>query len=203
MIPPLSTPAPTSAPITGLILAGGQSRRMGRNKALLPLHGRPLIAHAIERLQPQVTQLLISTNTPLPVRPDLPQVADMLADTGPLGGVLAGLQWLQQYPGREWLLTVAVDTPFFPADLCRRLWQARQPGDVIISACSGGRTHPVFALWHSSVTADLTRYLQAEQQRRVLGFMARHTHRHVDFVIGDSDPFCNLNTPEDWQQHQP
>lgn len=197
-------PATTIAPypVTGLILAGGQSRRMGSNKALLPLHGRPLIARAIERLQVQVAQLVISTNVPLPVDRTLTQVADSLTDVGPLGGILAGMQWLQQHSAHEWLLSVAVDTPFFPHDVCHQLWQARQPGEVIVSACSGGKIHPTFSLWHISLAGDLARYLQTEQQRRVLGFIARHLHRQVDFRIGDADPFCNLNTPEDWQSCQ-
>lgn len=192
-----------SPPITGLILAGGQSRRMGRNKALLPLHGRPLIEHAIEHLQPQVSQVLISTNTPLPLPTELVQIADSLDDAGPLAGVLAGLQWLQAHSTREWLLTVAVDTPFFPQDLTRQLWQARQPGEMIVSACSGDRVHPACSLWHVSIMEALNHYLQTEQQRRVLGFIAGQTHRQVDFAIGDTDPFCNINTPADWQQHEP
>lgn len=193
-----------SSSLTGLILAGGQSRRMGRNKALLPLQGRPLIEHAIARLQPQVTQVLISTNTPLALESETVQLADSVPNAGPLGGLQSGLQWLQRYPAQEWLLTVAVDTPFFPQDLASRLWQARQPNEMIVTACSGGRTHPVCSLWHISLEADLTRFLEVEQQRRVLGFIERHRHRQVEFLSGDRDPFHNLNTPQDWQlsQHQ-
>lgn len=185
---------------TGLILAGGQSRRMGRNKALLPLHGRPLIEHAIARLQPQVAQLLVSTNAPLPLAGELPQLADTLEDAGPLAGILTGLRWLQQHGSGEWLLSVAVDTPFFPEDLAQQLWQARGPKDVIISAASGDRPHPVCSLWHLSVKEDLVGYLQTERQRRVLAFLARHPHRRVNFAIEERDPFSNFNTPQDWQQ---
>lgn len=186
--------------ITGLVLAGGQSRRMGRNKALLELNGESLINLAIERLRPQTDQLLISTNTPLPIESkgsEIPQLADNLKDVGPLGGVVTGLDWLQRHSDSEWMLTVAVDTPCFPDNLALCLWQSRQPEDLIVAARSRTKAHPTFALWHKSLLAPLSRFIAEDKKRRLMGFIDQQPHRYIDFDDNEVDLFNNINTPED------
>ncbi|RMF07441.1 MAG: molybdenum cofactor guanylyltransferase MobA, partial [Alphaproteobacteria bacterium] len=106
--------------VVGVLLAGGQSRRMGGgDKCLLELGGRPLLAHAIERLRPQVTALVLNANGD-PRRFSafgLPVTADPVEGfAGPLAGVLAGIDWAQVHaPESRWIVTAASDTPFFPA----------------------------------------------------------------------------------------
>lgn len=111
-------PPPSRSEIAGLVLAGGKSRRMGVDKCLLHLAGRPLIAHAAERLRPQVGQLALNANGDpgrlaefgLPVIADLAYGAE-----GPLAGFLAGMQWARASARpAKWIATVATDTPFFP-----------------------------------------------------------------------------------------
>lgn len=190
-------------------MAGGQSRRMGTNKALLEVNGQTLVERVIARLQPRVTQLLVSTNVPLELPANIPQLADALDDAGPLAGVFTGLLWLQKrqeecsqrrqqgqnqqlhsvLPASTWLLTVAVDTPLFPQDLPQQLWQhASTDRDrlKIIAACSGQRQHPTFALWHTDLIPALSEYLVEKQQRRLMTFIGQQPHRYVDFSSAEA-----------------
>jgi len=181
--------------IFGVILAGGQGRRMGgRDKATLLLAGRSLAAHAVDRLEPQVERLAISANGDparlaalgLPVLPDdQPQ--------GPLSGVLSALDWAAPY-GATHVVTAAVDTPFSPGDLVPRLWLA---GDGRLAvASSAGRWHPTFALWPRSLRGALRDYL-ATGGARVMAFCEAHGAVEAPFPASDPDPFTNLNTPAD------
>lgn len=192
-----------NADIAAVILAGGRARRFdGRHKAFLPLAGRPLIEHVIDRLTPQAGAIAISANERagelarhgLPVLPDpLPGFA------GPLAGILAGLRWAAALtPRPRWLLSVAVDTPFFPADLAARLRAAAESADAPLAlAASGGRRHPVFGLWALDVTGDLERALIDEGLRRVEAFIMRHEPAVAAFSVRGRDPFFNINHPAD------
>ncbi|MBK8457562.1 MAG: molybdenum cofactor guanylyltransferase MobA [Phyllobacteriaceae bacterium] len=183
--------------VAGLILAGGKSRRMGgRDKAFVELGGKPLIARAIARLSPQVDRLWISANGDpagfaaygLPVLPDsIPGFA------GPLAGVLAGLELAATF-GVSHLLSVAVDTPFFPSDLATRLADGAS-GEIAIAA-RDGRVHPVCGLWPVSC-ADALRQALRRGESRVQDFVAARAHRLVDFRGETGDPFFNINTPDD------
>jgi molybdopterin-guanine dinucleotide biosynthesis protein A len=189
--------------IAGLVLAGGQSRRMGGgDKFLIELNGRTLLEHAIERLRPQVGELAISANCDpgllaayrLPVLPD-----PAPAGRGPLAGILAGLDWAAESSGASHLVTAASDTPFFPADLVARLAQAAGSGtDTIVLAASAGRVHPVFGLWPLVVREPLRRWMKDGPSLKVTDFTDTRSHARCDFEIGaTSDPFFNINTPDD------
>ena len=134
----------------GILLAGGKSSRMGGgDKCLLPLAGRPILAHVIERLKPQVAELIISANGD-PARFsafDLPVVEDRLGGyVGPLAGILAGLEWARtNRPRSRFAITAASDTPFLPADLVDRLCSASGEGAPNLAvARSADGLHPVF-----------------------------------------------------------
>ena len=133
--------------IAGCVIAGGRSQRMGRDKRMENLGGHSLLDRAVQRLRRQVTCLMINANDDavgyvsyhLPVRSD-----PVAGFAGPLAGLLTALIWATEAKA-EAVVTVAADTPFFPSDLVRRLFNA---GDGEIScASSGGRLHPVFSLW--------------------------------------------------------
>jgi molybdopterin-guanine dinucleotide biosynthesis protein A len=115
--------------VVGVLLAGGKSSRMGGgDKCLRVLGGKPILTRIIERLQPQVSEIVINANGD-PARFDafgLPVVSDSVAGyQGPLAGVHAALEWVKaNRPGVEHVVTVATDTPFFPADLVHRFLSA-------------------------------------------------------------------------------
>lgn len=189
--------------IHGLILAGGLARRMGGgDKAFAMLRGRPLIAHALERLKPQTAGLLISANGEAArfARFGAPVVADDIAGfAGPLAGVLAGLDWLaRERPQAAHLLSMPADTPFLPRDLAARLDAARRnEGARLACAASGGRQHPAAALWPVDLRHDLRRALVDEDLRKIGMFLARYPLARVEWPVAPRDPFFNINAPDD------
>lgn len=187
--------------VAGLILAGGLARRMGGGqKALVELGGRPLIAHAIERLSPQVGDLALNVNADDPAYPclGLPLAPDTVPGfAGPLAGVLAGMDWAAGLPEPpEWLLTAPTDAPFLPKDLLRRLLAAAGEADVAV-AMSGGRTHPVVALWRLSLRPALHEALVERDIRKIDRFTGEHRTAHAEWDTGPGDPFFNVNTPHE------
>ena len=189
--------------IVGIVLAGGRGRRMGgQGKSQLMLGGQPLLTRAVDRLAPQVSRLVVSANgAPGPLeRSAWPVVRDpMPGFAGPLAGLLAGMNWaLETVPDFTHVVTVAVDTPFFPQDLVARLSHAA-PNSWIAVATSGGRVHPVFALVPRALAPDLAAFLGEGRSFKVADWLARHALREVDFAGSTAlaDPFFNINTPDD------
>ena len=209
-------------PFPGLVLAGGRSSRMGEDKAGLMLAGWPLLRHAAERLAPQVTGLAVNAAPGTPPLP-FPVIPDSIAgQPGPLAGILAGLEHFRQTretvlqdmsedtpetrqgPASH-ILTVPVDSPFFPADLGVRLMDGMASDEDIAIAVSQDRDHPVFGLWPAALAADLRDFVLNDTRRSVRGFLSRHRVRRVDFPLlataaGALDPFFNINRPEDLRQ---
>ena len=189
--------------IPGVILAGGQARRMGGgDKPLQMLGGRPLLAHVIDRLAPQVAALAVNANGN-PARFaafGLPVIADSVADSpGPLAGILAAMDWARWLdPSLPAVVTVPGDAPFLPRDLVARLAAARGTGaDRIACAVSGGRVHPVAGLWPVGLRDDLRRALEDEGLRKVTDFTMRYRPALAEFDAVPVDPFLNVNTPAD------
>ncbi|MGI9413422.1 MAG: molybdenum cofactor guanylyltransferase MobA [Hyphomicrobiales bacterium] len=172
---------------------------------MLELGGRPILAHVIERLQPQVGAMVLNANGD-PARFSgygLPVAADPVEGfAGPLAGVLAGLDWARaNVPDAEWVVTVASDTPFFPADLVARLVAAVGAGDAEMAcAASGGRHHPVFGLWPVRLAEDLRRAMVGEDIRKVDIWTARYRLAAAEFPVEPFDPFFNANRPEDLEK---
>lgn len=186
----------------GLILAGGLARRMGGgDKPLREAAGRPLLAHLIERLAPQVNGLLLNANGD-PARFaafGLPVAADGIEGfPGPLAGVLAGLDWAAAHrPDCRWVVSCPGDTPFPPADLVARLHAAREAAGVPMAcAASGGHTHPPVGLWPVALREPLRAALHAGE-RKIDRWTARHGCAAADWPAEPFDPFFNANTPDD------
>jgi molybdopterin-guanine dinucleotide biosynthesis protein A len=190
-------------PVCGIILAGGLARRMGGgDKPLKEIAGKPILAHVIERLQPQCARVVLNANGD-PARFasfGLPVVADDVPDfAGPLAGILAGLDWIAANARDcQCAISVAADTPFIPRDLVRRLQAARlgEACDVAVAA-SGGRTHPVIALWPVTIRNQLRRALVDESERKIDRFTARYQAAQVSWPNEPYDPFFNVNETSD------
>ncbi len=185
-----------------VVLAGGQARRMGGgDKGLLRLRRRPMLEHVLDAIRPQVRAVALSANgNPRRFTAyDLPVLPDPVADSqGPLAGILAGLRWARTvHPGAELLLSVPTDTPLLPADLVQRLTQMRaSAGASIACAASGGRRHPVVAIWPVTLADALAEALAAGV-RSVEAFAAPHGVAAAEFAIDRVDPFLNVNSPAD------
>lgn len=189
--------------VAGVLLAGGQSRRMGGgDKCLRLLGGRSILDHIIERVRPQVGPLVLNANGD-PVRfasTGLPVVADLVEGfAGPLAGILTGLRWVEaSAPGCDWLISIPTDAPFIPRDLVARLHEAvvRDEADMAC-AVSDDRVHPVVGLWPVRLADSLEAALIGEDVRKIDLWTARYRLTEVTFSTDPVDPFFNANRPED------
>lgn len=187
----------------GLVLAGGRATRMGgRDKAMCLLGGMRMIDRVIARIGPQCAELAINANGD-PARFEayaLPVLPDRVADAaGPLAGVLAGLDWAFAR-GADAIVTVAVDTPFFPTDLVTQLQRAAGPTGLCLAASPDAegalRRHPTFGLWPVALRDDLRAALLGGA-RKVSVWADGHGAVTARFESHPFDPFFNINTPQD------
>ncbi|MBN9060717.1 MAG: molybdenum cofactor guanylyltransferase, partial [Rhizobiales bacterium] len=161
--------------VAGVILAGGNSLRMGREKAFVRLGDKPLIQHVLERFAPQVAPLAINANGDADrfASYALPVLVDDRLDTGPLGGILAGMRWAAALPERpDFVATVPIDSPFLPRDLVARLLAAQSGQPLIAIAASGDRDHPVFGLWPVALADTLAEWRETARSQGVRAFLA-------------------------------
>jgi len=183
----------------GVVLAGGRATRMGGDKALAPLAGRPLVVHVAGRFAPQVDALFLNANG------DAARFASLgyaiVADTapnaggGPIAGVAAALRHAQTQ-GFAWLAAAPCDAPFLPLDLVARLAAAAdETGAPIAVAATAAGLEPMFALWSTALAPEVEAALAAGDggPRRL---MTRFGAAQARF--DDAAAFANLNTPEDF-----
>lgn len=189
----------------GVILAGGRSERMGGAcKALVDLQGRPMIAHVIDRLSPQVGPLLLSVDQAtedfgalgLPLVPDV-----VRSHRGPLTGLFSALQHLADSGGPDWLLLSPCDAPFLPADLAGRLLgQALQGKVKVASAAYGGHPQPTFSVWHHATLPEVRAAVLERGRGGLMHMLDQLAHVLVDWPEREIPPFFNVNSPADQRQ---
>ncbi|MDQ2694686.1 MAG: molybdenum cofactor guanylyltransferase [Pseudomonadota bacterium] len=187
------------AAISGVVLAGGRARRMdGRDKGLLPLAGRPMAAHAVERLRPQVGEVLINANRNLAAYQSLGcrVISDGIGEYfGPLAGMLAALDAI----ATPYLLTVPCDSPLLAADCARRLLAALERDRAELAVARGdGRLQPVFALLRRELRDSLRGFLEAGG-RKIDRWFEGLSMTTADFA-DHPEMFRNVNTPDELAQ---
>ncbi len=187
--------------ITGLVLAGGQGRRMGGvDKGLQPLRGRPMVEWVLERLAPQVDEVIVNANANAEHYAAFGHrvVSDAIGGfAGPLAGLHAGLA-AARHP---LLVTVPCDSPFLPRDLVARLKDRldRDRCDLAV-AKTGDQPHPVFSLVRASVLPHLAAFLEGGG-RTIDAWYA--TLKVVEVPFDDeADAFSNINTRADLAAHE-
>jgi molybdopterin-guanine dinucleotide biosynthesis protein A len=193
---PAGDATPTAAQVTGIVLAGGQGRRMGGvDKGLQEFRGKPMVQWVLERLQPQVGELLINANQNLERYRafGFEVVADEVGDfAGPLAGLHRGMMAAHQ----RWVATVPCDSPFLPADLVDRLAEPFVDRTVDLAvARTGNQPHPVFCLARRRLLSHLDSYLD-RGGRKIDAWYA--TLNVVEVAFDDeADAFGNFNTLEE------
>lgn len=186
--------------ISVIVLAGGASRRMGTNKALLRVGDETLIARVIRNMQPISNDLVLVSNTPelygdLPVR----HAADHFVGQGPLAGLHAGLTAARH----AWSLAVACDMPLVDHRLVRYMTLLTEGHQAVVPRINH-RAEPLHALYHKSVLAAIQERLEAADLR-MISFFPAISVRYVDppeLAIFDPEgrSFSNANTPEEWER---
>ena len=190
-----------TAKITGVILAGGQGRRMGGvDKGLKVLRGKPLVQWVIERLEPQVDELLINANQNLETYEHLGYrvIPD---EIGGFAGPLAGLQRGLTEARHPLVATTPCDSPFLPRDLIARLYAAlsRENAEIAV-ARTGDQPHPVFCLCRKQVLDGLNAFL-ADGGRKIDAWYAKLNVVEVAFD-DQAEAFSNINTPDELQSFE-
>lgn len=176
---------------TAVILAGGQSRRMGLDKSLMSVGGRPLIARIADQLVPQFREVLVSANDASKYSfLDLPVIPDERPGQGPLMGILSCLRAVRS----DQMLAVACDIPIMDLSFIRELLRLSDTADIVMPHSGDGRPEPLFAVYRTSVIPRAEAALTAGRRRiiEVLEGMR---------VVRPSMPsgwYYNLNTPEDY-----
>ena len=200
--------------VDGVILAGGQSRRMGQDKALLPLAGRPLLRRVVDVLAPLCDRLILVANDPERYAAfGLYTVPDAFAGAGSLGGLYSGLS----ASAAGAVIAVACDMPFLNAALLGYLLEQSEGVDAVVPDLSTGaisagdkprakqlELHPLHAVYRRSCLAPIEAQLGADDLR-MMGFFAQVRVRYVQRAeVLRFDPHCrsllNLNTPEEWAE---
>ncbi|MGB1799473.1 MAG: molybdenum cofactor guanylyltransferase MobA [Gammaproteobacteria bacterium] len=184
--------------VTGVILAGGQARRMqGQDKGLILLNNKAMIEYVIESLKPQVGELLINANRNLEkyAAYGFDIVSDELSGYhGPLAGMASALNKITT----PYMLTVPCDSPFITDDLVARLINALETDDADISvAHNGERIQPVFCLMKKELLSSISDFLN-QGERKIDKWFNQHKLAIADFS-DKPKTFDNLNTIEDIQ----
>lgn len=189
--------------ISVAILAGGQSRRMGQDKAFLPVGGRPVIERVIARVSPLTDDLFINANDAAKYLPlGLPVRPDVYPDKAALGGIYSAI-YHARHPR---VLVVACDMPFLNPALLRHLAGLAPTADVVVPVINPPQPETMHAVYSKNCLPAIEPRLLAGRLR-IIGFFDDVTVRRVsrdEAARFDPDlySFLNMNTPEDWQKVQ-
>jgi len=185
------------------ILAGGASRRMGRNKALLPFRGKPLLRHQLDLLTPLFSEILLSANDPAPFSGfGLRVVPDLFAEPCSLSGIHALLKAVTA----PRIFVVACDLPFLNPALIRKLLEVPGGFDVVVPDSDQG-LEPLHAIYSRSCIPAIE-LAAADGEWKISRFFTglwvdTVPIRDEDWLVEGHSPFLNANTPEDWRRAEP
>jgi molybdopterin-guanine dinucleotide biosynthesis protein A len=180
----------------GFVLAGGHSRRMGRDKALLPYRGQPLILHVAAEVAKAAGYVTI-VGGPATYR-DLgfPYIADKYPDFGPVGGIATALST----SSAEWNVIVACDMPGLRAQFLQTLRRlTASEFDAVVPQTPDGRVHPLCAIYNLTALPVFEAAIQ-QQIHKLTDLLPRLRVRFA--ATGDSNSCLNMNTPQDWTLFQ-
>ncbi len=199
-------------PLAVLILAGGQSSRMGQDKAWLQIDGAPLVEHVAWRLLPLASEYLFSANDPTPfaaLLSRLPAPAVVVPDNYPGAGPLAGIQAGLHAAATDWVFVVATDMPFVQAGLVEAMAAACHDVDAVVPrltvpGIATPQAEPLHALYRKTCLPAIEAALAAGRRRAVaflqdvrVCYLDEPELRRVDPALSS---FRNINTPEDWAE---
>ena len=188
--------------ILGVILAGGQSKRMGKDKLFLELDNKKLIEHTIDKVKKYFKKVIIITNqeNEFFLKNSLTTVKDCIeGQLGPLVGILTAMKWAKENLSKcSWIATFPCDTPFFPESIIKSfIEESEKKESLILCASSHGRKHNIFGLWSLDLYDKLKDDLINKKVRKVQDWTEKNKIKNLEFKFKDYDPFFNINTEED------
>ena len=188
--------------ILAAILAGGQSKRMGKDKLFLDLNNKKLIEHTIDKVKKYLKKVIIVTNQDNEFfsKNNLTTVKDCIeGQLGPLVGILTAMKWAKENLSKcSWIATFPCDTPFFPESIIKSFIEESEIKEsLILCASSHGRKHNIFGLWSLDLYDKLKEDLINKKVRKVQDWTEKNKIKNLEFKFKDYDPFFNINTKED------
>jgi len=188
--------------ILAAILAGGQSKRMGKDKLFLEFNNKKLIEHTIDKVKKYLKKVIIITNqdNEFFFKNNLITVKDCIeGQLGPLVGILTAMKWAKENLNKcSWIATFPCDTPFFPESIIKNfIDESEKKESLILCASSHGRKHNIFGLWSLDLYEKLQDDLINKKVRKVQDLTKKNKIKNLEFKFKDYDPFFNINTQED------
>jgi len=188
--------------ILGAILAGGKSKRMGKDKLFLELNNKMLIEHTINKVEKYLKDIIIITNQKNEYfsKKNLTTVKDCIeGQLGPLVGILTAMKWAKENLKEcSWIATFPCDTPFFPETIIKKfIEKSKKKDSLLLCASSHGRKHNIFGLWSLDLYEKLKDDLINNKIRKVQDWTEKHKITNVEFDFKEYDPFFNINTLDD------
>jgi len=188
--------------ILGVILAGGQSRRMGRDKSLIKLNGKTLIEHTIIKVKKFLPNLIIISNENKNeiIKYGIDVIKDCLGkNQGPLIGIMTAMKYIKDNKKNfDWIATFPCDTPFFPELLIKKfIDNSKSKKSLLYFASSKGQRHNVFGLWSLKLYDKLHNDIVNKNSRKVEDWAEQNDVQRIEFSFEKDDPFFNINTEED------
>jgi len=188
--------------ILGVILAGGQSRRMGRDKSLIKLNGKTLIEHTTIKVKKFLPNLIIISNENKNeiMKYGIDLVNDCLSkNQGPLIGIMTAMKYIKDNKKNfDWIATFPCDTPFFPELLIKKfIDNSKSKKSLLYFASSKGQRHNVFGLWSLKLYDKLHNDIVNKNSRKVEDWAEQNDVQRIEFSFEKDDPFFNINTEED------
>ena len=188
--------------ILGVILAGGKSKRMGKDKLFLKLNNKVLIEYTIDKVKKYFKNLIIITKEKNEyfLKKKLITVEDCIeGQLGPLVGILTGMKWAKDnLKDCSCLATFPCATPFFPEKIIQDfIDKSKKKDSVLLCASSHGRKHNIFGLWSLDLYDKLKDDLVNNKIRKVQDWTEKNKIKNLEFKFEDYDPFFNINTKDD------
>jgi len=188
--------------ILGAILAGGQSKRMGKDKLFLEFNNKKLIEYTIDKVKKYLKKVIIITNQDNEFfsKNNLITVKDSIeGQLGPLVGILTAMKWAKENLNKcSWIATFPCDTPFSPEKIIESfIEESEKKESLILCASSHGRKHNIFGLWSLDLYDKLKDDLINKKVRKVQDWTDKNKIKNLEFKFKDYDPFFNINNEED------
>ena len=181
--------------ITGIILAGGKSSRMGSDKGLLMLNDKPFIQYSIDALKPLVSEIIIVSDASKYDVFGLKRITDITKDAGPVSGIYSGLEASKT----ELNLILSCDIPLITSEVLQQLIDAIDDTSEIIQAESYGKSMPLIALYKKCIKNTFKSFLE-QDERRLRVAIKSCNYKNVVLDEAFQNATLNVNTKEEFKQ---
>lgn len=181
--------------ITGIILAGGKSSRMGTDKAMLKLNDKSFMQHVIEALKPLVNDIIIVSDNPEHDKLHLVRVTDIIKNEGPLVGLYSGVS----HSNTTYNLVVSCDVPFITTEVLNQLITNHEKEFDVVQLESQNKSMPLTALYNNQCTTQIKDLLDSGE-RRVRAAVSQLKVKTIKLNDHSSNAVTNINTKEQFKQ---